>query len=117
MVLLYGLVDKMYLERVYGPGLMDLLVTLLLHKSNSAARKIRKKNKNKVSHSIQKLPHIISTYLRGGLSRPRVTHGTGVKGYGHSVIFLAYFLTKLSSLKMNSDRLTVKQFWRTGIGL
>lgn len=39
------------------------------------------------------------------------------KGYGHSVIFLAYFLTKLSSLKMNSERLTVKQFWRTGMGL
>ena len=33
------------------------------------------------------------------------------------MIFLAYFLTKLSSLKMNSERLTVKQFWRTGMGL
>lgn len=40
-----------------------------------------------------------------------------LKGYGHSVIFLAYFLTKLSSLKMNKERLTVKQFCRTGIGL
>lgn len=40
-----------------------------------------------------------------------------LKGYGHSVIFLAYFLTKLSSLKMNRERLTVKQFCLTGIGL
>lgn len=42
--------------------------------------------------------------------------GSG-KGYGHSVIFLAYFLTTLSSLKRNRDRLTVRQFCRTGMGL
>ena len=39
------------------------------------------------------------------------------KGYGHSVIFLAYFLTTLSSPKMKRDLLTVKQFSLTGIGL
>lgn len=39
------------------------------------------------------------------------------KGYGHSVIFLAYFLTMLSSPKMKRDLLTVKQFSRTGMGL
>lgn len=39
------------------------------------------------------------------------------KGYGHSVIFLAYFLTTLSSPKMKSDLLTVKQFSLTGMGL
>lgn len=33
------------------------------------------------------------------------------------MIFLAYFLTKLSSLKMKRERLTVRQFCRTGIGL
>lgn len=39
------------------------------------------------------------------------------KGYGHSVIFLAYFLTTLSSPKMKRDLLTVKQFSLTGMGL
>lgn len=43
--------------------------------------------------------------------------GVRGKGYGHSVIFLAYFLTTLSSLKRNRDRLTVRQFCRTGMGL
>lgn len=33
------------------------------------------------------------------------------------MIFLAYFLTMLSSPKMKSDLLTVKQFSRTGMGL
>lgn len=57
-----------------------------------------------------------STWAR--LTVAPFTHCTMLgKGYGHSVIFLAYFLTKLSSLKMNSERLTVKQFWRTGMGL
>lgn len=46
----------------------------------------------------------------------RSCRGLG-KGYGHSVIFLAYFLTTLSSLKRNRDRLTVRQFCRTGMGL
>lgn len=41
----------------------------------------------------------------------------GKKGYGQSMSFLAYFLTMLSSPKMNRDLLTVKQFCRTGIGL
>ena len=41
----------------------------------------------------------------------------GKKGYGQSRSFLAYFLTMLSSPKMNRDLLTVKQFCRTGIGL
>lgn len=41
----------------------------------------------------------------------------GKKGYGQSMSFLAYFLTMLSSPKMNKDLLTVKQFCRTGIGL
>lgn len=50
-------------------------------------------------------------------SRGQICNGEDMKGYGHSVIFLAYFLTKLSSLKMNRERLTVKQFCRTGIGL
>lgn len=40
-----------------------------------------------------------------------------VKGYGHSMIFLAYFLTMLSSPKINRDLLTVKQFSLTGMGL
>lgn len=39
------------------------------------------------------------------------------KGYGHSMIFFAYFLITLSSPKMKRDLLTVKQFSRTGIGL
>lgn len=39
------------------------------------------------------------------------------KGYGHSMIFLAYFLTTLSSPKMKRDLLTVKQFSLTGMGL
>lgn len=41
----------------------------------------------------------------------------GKKGYGQSMSFLAYFLTMLSSPKMNRDLLTVKQFCRTGMGL
>lgn len=39
------------------------------------------------------------------------------KGYGHSVIFFAYFRMILSSLKMKRDRLTERQFCLTGIGL
>lgn len=48
--------------------------------------------------------------------RPRQTPPLH-KGYGHSVIFLAYFLTTLSSLKRKRERLSVKQFCRTGMGL
>lgn len=44
-------------------------------------------------------------------------HHEAEKGYGHSMIFLAYFLTTLSSPKMNRDLLTVKQFSLTGMGL
>lgn len=40
-----------------------------------------------------------------------------MKGYGHSMILLAYFRTTLSSLKMKSDLFWVKQFCRTGMGL
>lgn len=38
-------------------------------------------------------------------------------GYGHSVMRLAYLRTTLSSLKTKSERLTVKQFCLTGMGL
>lgn len=48
---------------------------------------------------------------------PLHLHHEAEKGYGHSMIFLAYFLTTLSSPKMNRDLLTVKQFSRTGMGL
>lgn len=47
-----------------------------------------------------------------------VANSCGVlKGYGHSVIFFAYFRIILSSLKMKRDRLTERQFCLTGIGL
>lgn len=48
---------------------------------------------------------------------PPHLHHEAEKGYGHSMIFLAYFLTTLSSPKMKRDLLTVKQFSLTGMGL
>lgn len=63
-----------------------------------------------------------STPCVGVLFRARLTvswpsAANNLKGYGHSVIFLAYFLTTLSSPKMKRDLLTVKQFSLTGMGL
>lgn len=48
---------------------------------------------------------------------PHRAHTPSLKGYGHSVILLAYFRITLSSLKMKRDLLTVKQFCLTGMGL
>lgn len=48
---------------------------------------------------------------------PPHAHTPSLKGYGHSVIRLAYFRITLSSLKMKRDLLTVKQFCLTGMGL
>ena len=48
---------------------------------------------------------------------PHHAHAPSLKGYGHSVILLAYFRITLSSLKMKRDLLTVKQFCLTGMGL
>lgn len=39
------------------------------------------------------------------------------QGYGHSMILRAYFRMMLSSAKMKSDLLTVRQFCRWGTGL